>query len=192
MAIALGAVCLAMAVFSLIYVVWTHVLFTKTHASDLARIAVSQFRRGPSRLSRIAGFGSAGNWAISAASAALVVAVAASIVGVRGGGWWLPIVVLLTAGASWATMVYAFALRYYRLDAAGERFAFEIAEDPAFIDFVSMAVMVSSVGALSAGSPRSRAGLTAVRTHTFVAFGFNALVVAMTVSLVTTLISAAS
>lgn len=106
---------------------------------------------------------------------------------------WLPALVVITAATSWATIVYAFALRYFRLNAGGETITFDLAEHatgiPQFIDFVSMSVMVSSVGALSAGTPRTRASLAAVRTHTFIAFGFNALVVAMTVSLVTSLIA---
>lgn len=52
-----------------------------------------------------------------------------------------------------------------------------------------MAVMVSSVGAMSAGVPRTRAGLTAVRTHTYISFAFNALIVAMAVSLIAGLIA---
>ena len=49
--------------------------------------------------------------------------------------------------------------------------------------------MVSSIGAMSAGTPRTRAGLRAVRTHTYIAFIFNALVVAMTVSILGSLIA---
>lgn len=49
--------------------------------------------------------------------------------------------------------------------------------------------MISSVGALSGGTPKTRAGLNAARTHTFLGFAFNALVVAMVVSLVTGLVA---
>lgn len=47
-----------------------------------------------------------------------------------------------------------------------------------------MAVMVSSVGAMSAGTPRTRARLSTVRGHTTLAFVFNAFVVSMVGSLV--------
>ena len=66
----------------------------------------------------------------------------------------------VTVAASWATVVYAFGLRYFRMH--------------------------------SAGTPRTRLGLTAVRTHTFISFTFNALVVAMAVSLITGFIAAGS
>lgn len=198
--ILISSVCFTLSVFSIVFVVWTHRIFTGSSGPLAIRVAAEQFRRGPSRASRLLGFGSESTWAMTAAVTALIVAIAAVVIGAAHHTYWLPLLVLLTAGSSWATMVYAFALRYFRLHAGGERFEFLIdeiqgadgvpARDPGFIDFVSMSVMVSSVGALSAGEPRTRAGLAAVRTHTFIAFAFNALVVAMTVSLVTSLIAA--
>ncbi|GAB2552215.1 DUF1345 domain-containing protein [Leucobacter ruminantium] len=185
--------CLGLAGFSFIFVIWTHRVFTGASPEEAKRIAGKQYLQGPSRISRLLGFGDEGNWALTAAATALVVAIAAAAIGARSGGLWLPVLVLATAASSWATMVYAFALRYFRLHSAGECIEFDLDPEtegePRFIDFVSMSVMVSSVGALSAGHPRTRAGLAAVRTHTFIAFAFNALVVAMTVSLVTALIT---
>lgn len=186
--IAFVALCAMFSGFSLVYLIWTHRVYARLDRERAARIAAAQHRRGPSRLARLLGFARTEDWAIFAASSALIVAVAATVVG-PGNAVWLPVLVLLTAGTAWATMVYAFALRYFRLDAGGERITFDLDEPVEFIDFVSMSVMVSSVGALSAGHPRTRAGLAAVRTHTFIAFAFNALVVAMTVSLVTALIT---
>lgn len=183
--------CGAFLISSVIYLVWTHLLFARTPPERLRRIAGAQHRRGSAALLRLAGFGSAENVAVSAAGVALVVAIAAAVVGSGSGSPLLPVLVLLTAACAWITVVYAFALRYLRLDAAGERIDFDIAEQPCFGDFVSMAVMISAVGALSAGTPRSRTGLRAVRTHTAIAFGFNALVVAMTVSILTGVVTAA-
>ncbi|MCA0346011.1 MAG: hypothetical protein LCH31_03005 [Actinobacteria bacterium] len=53
------------------------------------------------------------------------------------------------------------------------------------------ALMVSAVAATSAGTPRTRPGLTMMRTQTYISFAFNAIVVAMAVSLITSLIVAA-
>jgi uncharacterized membrane protein len=162
--------------------------FSVTAPADALRIAATQHRRGASRLSRVIGLKTAEDWSMTAALVALLVSLVAAAVGVRQGGMWLPLLVLLTVGTAWATVVYAFALRYFRLHAAGETIHFDIVESPGFGDFVSMAVMVSSVGAMSAGTPRTRAGLGTVRTHTFISFAFNALVVAMAVSLISSLI----
>ena len=53
------------------------------------------------------------------------------------------------------------------------------------------ALMVSAVAATSAGTPRTRSGLTTMRTQTYISFSFNAIVVGMAVSLITSLIVAA-
>ncbi len=187
---AFAAICFMYSGFSVMYLIWTHRAFTRTDPGTVNRIAAIQHRRGPSRLARTLGFARAEDWAVFAASTALIISIGATTVSAGTRGIWLPALVLVTAATAWATMVYAFALRYFRLHAGGEEIVFDIRETPEFIDFVSMSVMVSSVGALSAGSPRTRAGLAVVRTHTFIAFAFNALVVAMIVSLVSGLVTA--
>lgn len=189
LALRLVALCIMFTSFSLIYLVWTHVVFARGSDAAVTKIAEQQHRLGPSRASRALGFAQPEQWALTAATSALVVSIAATVVGARQSGLWLTLLVLITAASAWATMVYACALRYFRLHAGGERIEFDIDETPIFIDFVSMSVMVSAVGALSAGTPRTRAALGAVRTHTYISFAFNALVVAMTVSLVSSLVA---
>ncbi|MBK0420176.1 DUF1345 domain-containing protein [Leucobacter sp. CSA1] len=186
---AVALFCASWTVFSLVYILWTHRLFSRTPPAEAERIAAVQHRRGPSRLSRSLGFGDTASWTMSAATVSLLAAIMATVLGRDVGGLWFPLLVIVTAAASWATMVYAFALRYFRLHAAGERIDFEIEESPEFIDFVSMSVMISSVGAMSAGTPRTREGLSTVRTQTYLGFAFNALVVAMVVSLVSGLVA---
>lgn len=171
------------------YLVWTHQVFTQTSPTELSRIGALQYRRGPSRTARVLGLGSTENWAISVALAALAGAVAAAILGTQEGGILLTLLALLTAAIAWITVAYAFALRYFRLHSAGEHFAFEFDDEPRFADFLTTALMVSSAGALSAATPKARSALGAVRTHTVIAFAFNALVIAMTVSLISGLIA---
>lgn len=126
--------CGAFTLFFLVYLVWTHRLFSRTAPDVAMRIAAAQHTGRASHLSRLLGLKSAEDWG---------------------------------------------------MHVAGETITFDIDEDPTFVDFLSMAVMVSSVGAMSAGTPRTRLGLSAVRTHTFISFAFNAIVVAMAVSLIT-------
>lgn len=187
-AMLVGALCAFMSLYGLVYLLWTHLLFTRTPIAETRRIAALQHHRTPSLITRFLGVGGEMDWAVSAASVSLASAVLAALAG-GSSGVWLPALVLLTTAVSWVTVVYAFALRYFRLDAAGERISFDIEEEAVFVDFVSMSVMVSSVGAMSAGTPRTRAGLNVVRTHTFLAFAFNTLVVAMIVSLLTGLVN---
>ena len=183
------ALCGSLTAFFAIYIWWTHKVFTTARHADALRVAALQHRRRPGWLGRVAGFGSTLDWALSAAAIALVVSVSATTFGAQATVGGMPLLVLATTAGAWTTVTYAFALRYFRLHAAGERIEFDIDEEPRFIDFVSMAVMVSSVGAMPAGTPRTRAGLSTVRTHTAFAFVFNTVVLAMTVSLITGLIT---
>ncbi|ALJ20277.1 DUF1345 domain-containing protein [Microbacterium sp. No. 7] len=187
-----AAAAVALSTFFAVYIVWTHRLFARADPAEAARIAARQHDREPGPLASFFGFGGTLDWALGAASLALLVSIVGSLVVPRSGELWMPALIVMTTAGAWTTMTYAFALRYFRLHAAGERIEFDIDEEPRFIDFVSMAVMVSSVGALSAGTPRTRASLSAVRSHTALAFAFNAFVVAMVVSLVTGVITASS
>ncbi|WP_217183491.1 DUF1345 domain-containing protein [Streptomyces sp. AC495_CC817] len=177
--------------FSAIYLVWTHVLFARTDPHELRRIADIQHHRRASPVEIALGLrGATGVGAVSVALVAMAAAVGTALVGVDATATWRVALVLLTVAASWVGLVYTFALRYLRLDAAQERISFDIDEEPGFGEFVSMAVLVSAVGALSGGTPRTRAGLSAVRAHTVFAFVFNTVIVAMTVSLAVGLVSA--
>lgn len=182
--------CGSYVLFFIVYLFWTHLAFSRANAAELEHIAALQHGEGVSGASKLIGLRTSEEWAMFAAGTAMAVAVVASIIGAREGGLWLPLFVLVTVVTSWATVVYAFALRYLRLHCGGETISFDIEESPGFTDFVSMSVMVSSMGAISGGSPRTRAGLTVVRKHTFISFIFNALVVAMVVSLMTGFIAA--
>src|SRR5690606_21909351 len=150
----------------------------------LQQIAVEQYRRGPSRLERILGFAGTVNWAAWAAIAAILVAMATAIVWYSDRSFWLPAIAISTAASSWILTVYAFALRYLRLDAAGEAIELDIREEPEFTDFLAVSTMVATVAALSGAVPRTRLAMKAIRAHTIIAFVFNSVVIATTVSLV--------
>jgi uncharacterized membrane protein len=192
--VALGAVIgfagLSLTLFSLVYVIWTHQLFHATPPQELDRIAAEQYRRGPSRLERWMGFAGTESWAMWAAIASILVAMATAFAWYSDRSLWLPLITIVTAASSWVTMAYAFALRYLRLNAAGEDIEFEIRETPTFSDYLSMSFLIATVAALSAGAPRTRAGLRSVRAQTIIAFVFNSLVIAMIVSLVLGLLNA--
>lgn len=83
-------------------------------------------------------------------------------------------------------------MRYLRPHASGEMIEFEIDRIPPSLTSSSTAVVASAVAATSAGTARTRAGLTTMRTYTYIAFAFNALVVTMAVSLISALIGSAA
>ena len=89
---------------------------------------------------------------------------------------------LAVAAGSWVLMAYSYALTYMRAHGGGEVMDFPFDEQPVFEDFLSHAVFVSTFLG-SQVRVRSRGVLNAMRTHALLAFMFNAVVVAMTVSL---------
>lgn len=86
------------------------------------------------------------------------------------------------AAGSWLLMAYAFALTYMRAHSVGEGLEFPFEGDAEFGDFLSHSVFVSTFLGPQA-KVRSRAIQSTMRTHALLAFMFNAVVVAMTVSL---------
>lgn len=83
--------------------------------------------------------------------------------------------------ASWALMAYSFAGTYARKHAVGEKLAFPFPDPPVFGDFLSHSIFISTFlgSQAKASSPEV---FTAMRTHSMLAFVFNAVIVAMTVS----------
>ncbi|MGF3054284.1 DUF1345 domain-containing protein [Microbacterium sp. YY-03] len=182
--------CIGLTIFIASYSIWTYRLYASTPQRVLMRIAHRQERSGVTLMSRMLGFGSPGDWALASAVTSLAVAAGATVL--IDGAWWTVPLVLVTVGAAWMSIVITFALRYLRLHAAGQTLKFDIDEEPRFVDFTSMAVMISSVGAMTAATPKTSASLAAVRTHTIVSFFFNAFVIAMVISLLTGLVGTIS
>lgn len=171
------------------YLVWTHHLFTRIPQQKAKRIAQRQYHQRPPGWTKFFSFGSSEGWATSAALLAFLGSIAASVYGASGGVVAVTAVALSMAATAWATGVYTYALRYFRLHSAGETFKFEFDDDPEFADFLSFALMVSSAGSHSAAVPTTRPGVHAMRSHTVITFVFNALIIAMTVSLITNLVT---
>jgi len=83
-------------------------------------------------------------------------------------------------------MVYAFAQAYLYLateptDVAHLQFAH--AEEPRFGDYVTLAVLVSTMAATVSAQLTSRAAWRLVRVNVVIAFAFNSVIIAMVVSL---------
>lgn len=89
---------------------------------------------------------------------------------------------LAVAGGSWVLRAYSYALTYMRAHASGGVIEFPFDEAPVFGGYLSHSIFVSTFLGPQA-RVRSRDVLTGMRTHALLAFMFNAVVVAMTVSL---------
>lgn len=173
----------------LIYLLWTHLLFTRMEPPRARALARAQFHRRPSRWARTFAFGSSEEWAIWAALVAFVGSIAVSVCGVRGGAVGVTVAALVMAATAWALVAYTYALRYFRIHSGEGAFDFDFEEEPVFADFLSFALMVSAAGSHVPAVPTTRTGVRAMRSHTVIAFMFNSLVIAVTVSLITNLVT---
>ncbi|MFT3887564.1 MAG: DUF1345 domain-containing protein [Arachnia sp.] len=175
-------------IFTALYLVWTHRIFARMSPGRLRAVASAQGRAKTSLSDELSGLGGASSWSVNAAITAVVASVALMLFADRLPGLVAPALAIGMAVSSWLTMAYSFALRYARLDAQRPCFEFVVARPLRFVDYLSHSLMVSTLGG-TAATPRTRAALEAQRTHTLLAFVFNAVVVALTVSLVVSAVS---
>ncbi len=174
--------------FVAIYLVWTHLAYAHRRPRALRRAARHETRALQGRWSRMASYyGGAANWALIGAlvAVALTIVVAQNVVFREE--WAFVLLGLLTVAGSWALMVYSFALEYLRLASGHEadEGAIEIhVEGPArFTDYLTFAILLSTMAATVSATIRSRRAWTLVRINVLFAFTFNTVIVAMMVSL---------
>ena len=89
---------------------------------------------------------------------------------------------LLTVACAWGLKVTSFALQYMRMHAVGEPIDFPLDEQPVFSDYITLAVLTSTLHGHNVEFRSSR-GWKVQRRHTMLAFGFNTIILAMTISL---------
>lgn len=170
-------------VFAGLYLVWTHRIFARMSPARLQAVAATQGQARTRLSDELTGLGGASSWSVNAAGTAVVGSVALMLFSDRLPHLVAPLLAIGMAVSSWLAMAYAFALRYLRLDAQSACFEFVVERPLRFVDYLSHSLMISTLGG-SAATPRTRPALQAQRTHTLLAFLFNAVVVALTVSLV--------
>lgn len=173
--------------FVAIYVLWTHLAYTRKGPRQLQSTA----RRERLALRRwwvkILGFGGASDWALIGALVAVALTVVVAQSPVFRDDWIFIMLGLLTVASSWTLMVYSFALEYLRLatdlDGQGPHLELGIEGDPRFGDYLTLAILLSTMAATVSATIRSRRAWTLVRINVLFAFTFNTVIVAMTVSL---------
>nr|WP_284711202.1 DUF1345 domain-containing protein [Brevibacterium sp. XM4083] len=177
-------------VYALVYLLWTHAGLQDLTQAELtvhSRWAIARRRRWTSIL-----FGSGGavSWTVVAAFVAIMLNVYLVTLGsseetVVAGALGIANVI-----ASWAVMVYSFALDYMRLDLcdggsqAARHLEFDMEAERAFSDYLTFSVLTSTMTAALPGRAITRAGWRLVRTNVIVAFAFNSVVVATLVSMI--------
>ncbi|WP_231882154.1 DUF1345 domain-containing protein [Brevibacterium casei] len=176
-------------VYALVYLLWTHAGLKDLTESELvvhSRWAIARRRQW---LSILFGSGGAVSWTIIAASVAILLNVYLITVGDEASGM-AAVLGLANVVASWAVMVYSFALEYMRLDlreggsSAARQLEFDMGGDRVFGDYLTFSVLSSTMTAALPGKAITRAGWRLVRTNVIVAFAFNSVVVATLVSMI--------
>lgn len=176
----------------LIYVVWTLQVYQSLRGPALA----AQVRREVSVQNRwwVRAFGLSGatNFAVTAAAFAIsLTVVLAQTDVVRQSLLYLALGVIAVA-ASWVFMVFAFAAAYMHLNvlaAESRHIRFHSEPPEEFDDYLTLAVLASTMAAGISAQIRTKAAWRQVRTNVVVAFAFNSLVLAMIVSVVISALS---
>jgi len=173
--------------FAAIYLLWTHRAYSRPGPRALA-VQVERERAYQGKWwSALLGYGGASSWTLMAAIGAVGVTVLiAQDASYRGNLLYVALGLLCVAG-SWALMVYAFALQYMRLGSSSDRehphIVLGIDGDIRFADYLTLAVLLSTMAATVSADIRSREAWGLVRTNVLFAFTFNSVIVAMVVSL---------
>lgn len=169
------------------YLLWTHLAYARRGPRALTTATRHEARALRAGWMRTLSHGGASNWALIGALVAVVLTVVVAQHPLFRGEWVFVLLGLGTVAGSWALMVYSFALEYLRLASGseGEEGAISIQVDgPArFTDYLTLAILVSTMAATVSATISSRRAWTVVRVNVLFAFTFNTVIVAMMVSL---------
>ena len=168
--------------FAVLYCVVTHWAYVRLDSARLHAVCAAQYR-APARWWHSAlGSVSAESWTMSAASVAACLTILIATTGMLRDSVLMILLGFGTVAGSWAMMVYSFALRYARIRASGQRMDIPVEDAPVFADFLAQSIFVCTlIGGYA--SLHTREAWTAQRSHTVLAFAFNTVIVAMSVTL---------
>ncbi|AQQ16276.1 hypothetical protein CGLAU_11725 [Corynebacterium glaucum] len=171
-----------------IYVWWTIRMLRPCTIEELRAYARRESRLSEKRWVRWSGSKGAATVSITAAGAALGMAVMVARVPWSRHDPIMLALGTLAAAASWAYLVVVYAASYVELDLGGDKRQFHFAhtDEPLFDDYLTLATTTSTMGSASPAVPITREGWNRFRANKIVAFAFNTLVIAVVVAMVTT------
>lgn len=171
------------------FVTWTHIAYTNRTPQELKAAARTESRFLKRWWVRILGHGDALSWTVTGATVAVVLTVIIAQTPTFRDDLLFVILGLLSVASSWAVMVYAFALEYLRLASQqddtpeGRHIELDLTDEPRFGDYLTLAVLLSTMAATVSATIRSRRAWTLVRINVLLAFAVNTVIVSMMVSL---------
>lgn len=174
-------------VFTAMYLSWTHLMYARQGPRSLTAAARRETQSLRKWWSKALGYGGASSWTLTGALAAVMLTIVIAQNEVFRSDWLFIVLGLLTVASSWALMVYSFALEYLRLvtasDGGPSHIQLSVEGDPRFTDYLTLAVLLSTMAATVSATITSRKAWTLVRMNVLFAFAFNSVIVAMMVSL---------
>lgn len=178
-------------VFTIVYLIWTHRTYSTRDIDLLRESARHETARTQKWRPLLTGANGPTDWTITGAMIAVVVTVAIALSPELRGHPAFVLLGLATVASSWAIMVYSFALDYMRLDLLHDPddaetprpLQFEFGDTPSFSDYLTFSLMVSAMAVAVPARIASRKAWRVVGRNVLMAFIFNTVIVAMTVSL---------
>lgn len=176
--------------FAFTYLLWTHAGFGDFDETELmvhSRWALANRRRW---WSKWFGMGGAVSWATMAAYIAFIFNIILVTSDPQESGVLSALLGLANVIASWAVLVYSFALEYLRLDlgeggsADARQLDFDMEAPREFGDYLTFSVLSSTMTASLPGRAVTKKAWRLVRANVIVAFAFNSVVVATLVSMI--------
>ncbi|WP_258234058.1 DUF1345 domain-containing protein [Brevibacterium oceani] len=176
--------------FSLTYLTWTHLGLAELSETELmvhSRWALARRRRW---WTKFFSMGGATSWAVMAAYVAFLLNIYLITSASQENTLFAALLGLANVIASWAVLVYSFALEFMRIDLGGggsadaRQLEFDMEGPRRFGDYLTFAVLSSTMTAALPGRAVTRSGWRLVRTNVIVAFAFNSVVVATLVSMI--------
>lgn len=174
--------------FGVVYLSWTHRAYTKAGPDALNRLARRETAAQAHWFSKFFGYGGSSSWTLTAALVAVFLAVAIAQDPAHRADPFYVALGLLSVASSWALMAYSFALQYLRLEAsrsadASHHIEPSVEGESRFGDYLTLAILVSTMAATVSATIHTRRAWLMVRTNVLFAFTFNSVIVAMVVSL---------
>lgn len=173
--------------FVAIYLTWTHIVYVKQGPRRLDAAARLETRSLGRWWIRIFGYGGGSSWALTGAFVAVGLTIFIAQSPIFRDDWLFIVLGLLTVASSWALMAYSFALEYLRLAVAPDEgrphIELSVEGQPRFSDYLTLAILLSTMAATVSATINSRRAWTLVRVNVMFAFTFNSVIVAMMVSL---------
>ncbi|MGC5616718.1 DUF1345 domain-containing protein [Georgenia sp. Z1491] len=169
-------------IFAIVHIVLTHRAFSRMTPIDLRRVAAVQVRSRGRWWRAMVGDVSAESWTVQGALVAAVGVLAIAQTDQFRSSTWMLLLGLASVAGSWALMIYAYATRYMRLDVGRRVLEFDLLSEPRYRDYLTLSVLTSTMQGAGVRC-RTSESWSVMRTHSMLAFAFNTVIVAMTVSL---------